>query len=134
MRRYRVDGRAPLCGCGAMLALAVVGCSGSGQELAPVSGRITLDGKPLAGARIRFQPDRTGGSPSYGAADSSGNYELGFKRGQKGAMIGSHVVSITAGEGVRPLPQRYNLQSELRAEVRPDVQNQFDFKLNSQSN
>jgi hypothetical protein len=115
-----------------------LGCNRSGSELAPVTGRVTLDGKPLAGARLRFQPEATGGSPSYGTADKDGRYELGYKRGMAGALLGWHVVRIeagsTEGEGganaPRALPARYNEQTELRREVKAG-ENQIDFELES---
>ena len=50
------------------------------ERLVPVSGSITLDGKPLAGAVIMFWPDSTKGnqttSQPYAEADSQGRYQL----------------------------------------------------------
>jgi hypothetical protein len=120
-----------------LVATLLSGCSGSGPEVAPVSGRVTLDGAPLAGARIRFQPEASGGSPSYGTADQDGNYVLGYKRGQPGALIGWHVIRIERGghgesdDKSRPkaLPARYNTASELREEVKAGEDNVIDFAL-----
>ena len=116
-----------------LTTLLLCGCGGEGAEVAPVTGRITLDGRPLAGARIRFQPERSG-SPSYGTANAQGRYELGYKRGQPGALIGWHAVQIERGgqdPKLRELPARYNVQSELRREVKGDGENAFDFELTS---
>jgi len=80
-----------------------------------------------------FQPEATG-SPSYGATDQNGSYELGYKRGVNGAMIGRHIVSIqldSAASGPKSLPPRYNTQSELRREVKSGEDNVFDFDLKS---
>jgi hypothetical protein len=123
----------------ALLAALLSGCGGSGPEVAPVSGRVTLDGAPLAGARIKFQPEASGGSPSYGAADQEGNYVLGYKRGQPGALIGWHTVQIERGAGgdpgnkskLPPLPARYNSASELREEVKAGEDNVIEFDLTS---
>ena len=112
----------------------LVGCGRSGPELAPVSGRVTLDGQPLSGARLMFQPEATG-SPSYGATDRDGLYELGYKRGVNGAMIGWHIVRIqldSEASGPKSLLSRYNSQSELRREVKPGENNVFDFQLTSE--
>ena len=68
---------------GMLTALLIVGCGKSGSELAPVSGRVTLDGQPIVGARLRFQPEASGGSPSYGSTDQDGRFVLGYKRGQE---------------------------------------------------
>lgn len=122
-------------------ALLLAGCAKSGPELAPVGGRVTLDGQPMLAARLVFQPEANG-SPSYGSTDRDGRYELGYKRGQKGAKIGWHTVRITsdlpraAGGKISPsqvLPARYNEQSELRREVKSDDENRFDFKLTSEA-
>jgi hypothetical protein len=129
--------------CALVLAIGLTGCGkSSGPELAPVSGRVTLDGQPMYGARLRFQPEAGGGSPSSGTTDQDGQYELSYKRGQKGAQIGWHKVRIDSaaelpgpnGKPVRPptLPPRYNVQSELRKEVKSDEENEFNFELTSQ--
>jgi hypothetical protein len=120
-----------------LLAALLSGCSGSGADVAPVSGRVTLDGAPLAGARIRFQPEASGGSPSYGSADSEGHYVLGYKRDQPGAIIGWHTIRIEPGAADDPenkskpraLPARYNTASELREEVKAGEDNVIDFEL-----
>ena len=128
--------------CTAVVAILLVGCSNSGADLSAVSGRVTLDGEPLAGARLRFQPEAADGSPSYGSTDQEGRYQLSFKRGQKGALIGWHTVRIEAGAAPtgaedkatsRPkrLPARYSDSSELREEVKADEDNEIDFALTS---
>ena len=123
---------------GLMLLTALLsGCGGSSVEVAPVSGRVTLDGAPLAGARIRFQPEASGGSPSYGASDSDGNYVLGYNRDQQGALIGWHTVSVVRGgnndsnSNLKPqaLPTRYNTASELRKEVKRGEDNVVHLEL-----
>lgn len=111
--------------------LLLAGCAKSGPELAPVSGRITLNGGPLENADVLFQPDDSK-SPSYGRTDKDGRYELGYKRGVLGGMVGQHTVRITvSAELVRNPPRllpRFNTQSDLRREVKPG-QNSFDFEV-----
>ena len=51
------------------LFLATAGCGRGGPELGRVTGTVTLDGTPLAGARIEFQPQAQDTSPSYGTTD-----------------------------------------------------------------
>jgi hypothetical protein len=119
-----------------LLILLLTGCGASGPELALVSGRVMFDGKPLPAARLSFQPESSG-SPSYGTTDRNGAYELGYKRGVKGAMLGWHRVQIKldsgdlAPNGDKTLPARYNTQSELRREV-VSGENVFDFELTSE--
>jgi hypothetical protein len=90
-----------LLGClGAIFAL------GCGADVVPVSGRVTLDGKPLAGARVTFQPRAEGaasGEPatgSVGQTDEDGHYTLRLiKPDQPGAAVGEHTVTISAAAG-----------------------------------
>ena len=121
----------------AFVASILTGCGDSGPEVAPVSGRVTLDGVPLAGARIRFQPEASGGSPSYGTADQDGNYTLGYKRDHPGALAGWHTIRIERGSNdeagnktkEQALPARYNSASELREEVKAAEDNLINFEL-----
>ena len=123
----------------AILALVVVGCSGGGPDLGKVTGNVTLDGKPLQGAIVQFEPK--GGRPSSGTTDSEGNYELNYTFQEKGALLGKHTVRIypqtedEEGNQLPPdaivkIPATYNEQSELTAEVEPGS-NTCDFELHS---
>lgn len=79
----------------AMLALLGSGCGrGNLPELGSVSGRITLDGKPVEGVHIEFIP-LIEGRPSAAASDSSGHYVLSYKGSVKGARVGEHKVIMT---------------------------------------
>lgn len=74
----------------------IIGCGGGekGPELAPVSGVVTLDGKPVANASILFNPT-AGGQPATGMTDASGKYTLRTKKPGDGAIVGAHGVGIT---------------------------------------
>jgi hypothetical protein len=120
-----------------LLMLAVAnGCGKSGPQVAPVRGRITLDGRPLANADVTFQPDDSRRA-SIGRTDADGRYELAYKRGQSGAIVGRHTVRIAvSSELVRnppPIPARYNTQSELHPEVEPG-DNEFNFDVTTEEN
>lgn len=87
------------------LPIALAGC-GSGETLVPVSGRITLNGKPLAGVHVSFQPRSrvpvaaSAGSASFGVTDSDGRYTLRtVTTDQPGAVPGQHEVRLST-----PLP------------------------------
>ncbi len=130
-----------------------VGCGGRGDqpELGQVTGTITLDGKPLSGIAVVFQPDS--GRPARGMTDGEGKYELTYIRQTKGTKVGPNRVEIapsedgeaeevdSAGEETKPvqkrprsgkptIPPRYNVRSELKADVKAG-KNTFDFKLES---
>lgn len=117
--------------CFTLLTISFVGCGKSGADIAPVAGRITLDGKPLENADIVFQPDGSK-PPSSGRTNADGRYELAYKRGVMGGAIGSNTVRITISsevvENPPSIPARYNSASELTKEVKSG-QNEFNFDL-----
>lgn len=145
--------------CGALLFVVGIlmffqmGCGGPSDqpELGQVTGTVTLDGKPLSGVAVVFQPES--GRPARGMTDAEGRYELTYIRETKGAKVGPNRVEIAPsedGEGeevadsgeettsapARPksgkptIPARYNVRSELTVDVKPG-ENTFDFKLES---
>src|SRR5437667_12114172 len=82
----------------------VSGC-GNSPPLGTVSGRVTLDGQPLAETTVEFQP--ASGSPSYGVTDADGRYTLAWNADQQGALVGRHTVRITSfNEGKRQISER----------------------------
>lgn len=113
-------------------AAALAGCRSSNRpELAHVGGRVTLDGQPLAGAMVGFQPQK--GHASRAMTNADGRYELIYLRDIKGAVISSHKVTIVTADEMHPkerLPARYNRQTNLTAEVKAGT-NTFDFALQS---
>jgi hypothetical protein len=112
----------------------IAGCGKSGPQIAPVHGRVTLYGQPLVNADVRFQPDEPV-RPSIGRTDSDGHYELMFKRGQPGAIVGQHTVGISVSPEVVPHPPiiaaRFSTQSELHREVNSG-DNEFDFDVTTE--
>jgi hypothetical protein len=117
---------------GALLA-GGLGC-GSSENYAPVSGRVTVNGAPLANADVSFQPMGDADHPnpgraSYGKTDAGGSFTLRVVGlDEKAAAVGKHRVVIWLYRGERSveesastiqnvLPERYNLQSELTFEV-----------------
>jgi hypothetical protein len=129
MTKFKID-ILPIC---FVLLLSFAGCGKTGADVAPVTGRITLDGKPLEKADIVFQPDGSK-PPSSGRTDADGRYQLVYKRGVMGGMVGSNTVRITISSDVVPnppnIPARYNAESELTKEVKTG-QNEFNFDLTS---
>jgi hypothetical protein len=112
------------------MALAA-GCnSDTRPELGLVRGKITLDGKPLAGAGIAFRPE-SGARESRSITDDQGRYELNYIREIQGAAIGWHAVRIIPG-GRTPISvqEKYNLRSKLRRQVVAG-DNEINFELTS---
>lgn len=89
----------------ARLSLAFVvllaGCGGD-DRFATVGGKLTIDGKPIKGLEIIFEPQFSGGAPSIGFSDEGGHYTAMFTADRAGIMIGEHIVRISGvqyGEG-----------------------------------
>lgn len=143
-------GRVLVLGLGIALLVAA-GCE-SKVKYAPVSGRVTLDGKPLAGAYVYFQPvapegSNTAAAPgSAGHTDTNGEYTLKGTDGQDGAWVGKHKVMIEAhtadpesdlrpGRGGPPqknkVPPKYNRDSNEFFDVPADGTNGANFDLKS---
>lgn len=124
------------------LGFILAGCFSKSEklpELTPVTGKVTLDGKPLEGAQISFQPDE--GRSSNGVTDKEGHYEIYLKAGVRGAVMGKHKVKISVEENMNLpkgekqifIPAKYNSQSILKAtlsEKEPAICN-FDLKSSS---
>lgn len=120
---------------GLLLLLGLgLGCNRSTRPpLGLVHGKVTLDGKPLAGAAIAFLPEGPG-RESTAFTDSDGNYTLNYIRDIQGAAVGWHRVRISTGDprsGTPELvPKRFHANTELRKEV-VDGDNEINFDLPS---
>jgi hypothetical protein len=143
--------------CGSVITLALVGATAAGcgdsksYSVAPVSGIVTLDGKPLPQAEITFLPvggadNPTPGPGSAGKADADGRYELETINQESGAVVGMHKVQIRtprqqppgnndSGSAAPPhkeiIPARYNDETTLTFEVPEDGTTEANFPLES---
>jgi hypothetical protein len=130
------------------LALLSAGCGGVSYKTAPVSGRVTLDGRPLPNATVEFIPEVGAGEKapppsSVGVTDGGGRYSLVLAdvRKSDGAVVGKHRVLITLGPQAaandarptfhRQLPEKYNRKSTLACEVPAGGRQDANFDLKS---
>lgn len=125
----------PLACLGLMLT---VGCRRR-PDLVPVSGRVTLDGKPLEFGGVMFQPDA--GPSALAAIGPDGRFTLRYRGRADGAVVGRNRVVVTAYEseqpGYRPppdaepsagrclVPEKYTSVSttDIVVDVRPGIGN-----------
>jgi hypothetical protein len=128
------------------VALAVAGCAGGqsdGLPREPVSGNVTLDGAPMPTGSITFVPIGFEGPP-VGAEIKDGAYSIPR---QDGPIPGPHTVGVYASkptgrkypdpddptvmidEMFEIIPPKYNLKSELKAEIKKGESNSFDYTL-----
>jgi hypothetical protein len=133
-----------LSGC-LLLAPAVIGCGRAQPKLAPVSGRVTVQGKPLANVNVTFQPTAKAGSGaeagmgSSGTTDGSGRFQMKTFDNKPGAVIGTQVVGLAvknaqardsdvwgAAKTASPLPPRAS-DGSLKFEVPPGGTDKANF-------
>ncbi len=133
--------------CLSALAGTFAGCGKSAFPTAPVSGRLTLNGKPVAGVHVSFQPVAASpsaaraGEGSVGVTDEEGRYELRLIDSDRpGAVVARHVVRLVAKElrensagdagspAANPLPPS-SLDGSLSFEVPPGGTDQANFDL-----
>ncbi len=119
-----------------VLLVLVGGCTTSSDglpDLAPVTGKVTMGGKPLSGVSVQFES--TNGQVASGTTDANGQYELIFSGDAKGAEIGENTVRITTVldhptpvDYKDPIPAKYNVSSDLKVTVKTG-DNTHDFAL-----
>lgn len=82
-----------------LTAVVIIGCTGKDPNepvMVPVSGTVSLDGKPLSGADVSFVPTgQTLGQGAVGRTDKDGSFTLHGRRGGEGAATGSYKVVIS---------------------------------------
>jgi hypothetical protein len=87
--------------CCLTVGLLVAGCGPSSPgSIAPVSGKLTLDGKPLPGVEIVFSPLEVEGASNPGpwsaaTTDAEGNYTMKTRYKENGAVIGLNHVTMS---------------------------------------
>jgi hypothetical protein len=115
------------------LILVAGGCGGSDRPpLGRCSGTVTIDGAPLSGVIVIFQPEE--GRAAVATTDSEGRYEVMYVGGVKGSKVGPTNVMFaapTGGSPSHPIPPKYQGKTDLNIEVM-DGSNVFDFDLKSE--
>jgi hypothetical protein len=92
--------------------LTLAGCGPSRPETVPVSGRVTLDGRPVEGATVMFSPEAEG-RPATGTTDAEGNFTLKTFEPGDGALLGKHRVTVTKVESSGVQADRDGLSGEI---------------------
>ena len=132
-----------------VLAFVVAGCGlmGEGEDETheAVSGTVTLDGKPLDGAMIVFDAVHPADPLEMSAGQiEDGRFSIPKSRGP---ALGLHKVRISliaagqANPNAAPgepskvaretLPEKYNTETVLTAEIRADQPNELEFSLDA---
>jgi hypothetical protein len=117
-------------GLACVLLTSVAGCGPSGPPLQPVSGTLTIDGKPATNVQISFMPTDPSRPVASGNCDAAGRYELtSGAADRKGAVAGAYKVVLSqleslsaeeeaaryaSGSGGPPRPPKPPFPSEYR--------------------
>ena len=130
-----------------LLLASVAACAG-GPVRGPVSGRVTINDKPVAAATVFFESAEAGVGMNA-ALDSDGRYEVKSHQGV-GLPVGTYKVAILPGgimtadelgpkateaKAARPkpstiIPEKYHKTATSGITVEVKAQNEpFDFKL-----
>jgi hypothetical protein len=134
MCRKRNHSRLVFWGLVTWACLTAEGCGDAGPKTYPVSGTVSLDGRPLEEGDIYFYPLDPNISADAGKI-KAGQFAFRTKAGKKRVEIrASRVVpgkQTPMGGPVRTefLPPRYNTQTSLTAEVLAKDENRFEFPL-----
>jgi hypothetical protein len=79
---------------------ALPGCGTKGPELAPVKGKVTLDGRPMTHGHVGTIPPV--GRGAHGDIQSDGTFELHTYAKGDGARVGAHKVGVAAYDASAP--------------------------------
>lgn len=126
-----------------MLLGVVVGCSDK-EPLAPVTGQVFYNDKPLKFGAVMLQPPS--GAPSTAVIQPDGSFELETPGNGVGSRIGVNKVRVTCFESQRPdvsgkssgeqslgkslIPRRYNSYANgLTVEVKPSSNEPLEIRL-----
>ena len=123
-----------------LLMLAAFGCGPGEPTPVPVHGTVSLDGTPLADGQISFI---TPGQVPEVIEIKNGVYNGKAKWGKRRIEIGAYralqippevpksMYPLMEGGKENYVPEKYNVQSDLSAEVKAKGSNEFNFELYS---
>jgi hypothetical protein len=131
---------------GALVVVLTAGCNGGPQppRRGPISGKVTLDGKPVTQANIRFVALEAGGVNAaaavkdgvYEVADgegpAKGKYRVEFSvPGPKRRVPNADIPGAWLEEATEILPPRYHRDSKFLLDYDPDNVKPYDVELKS---
>lgn len=107
------------------LLLTAAGCGRSLPPVAPVSGRVTVAGKPVTTGAVWFYPSASG-RPAIGQISPDGRYTLATFAAGDGALLGEHRVVIEAREIERTSAAPPKAAAELPADLPEEVRREME--------
>jgi hypothetical protein len=108
----------------AVACLLVLSGCGQRPALVPVSGRVTLDGKPLKFGSVMIQP--AAGPAARGTIQADGSFTVGTFKPGDGAIVGPATVRVACYEQQRPGAPAPQGELALGKSLIPEKYTQFE--------
>lgn len=114
--------------------LFLTGCNKPKIPTGEVTGKITINGKPVSGLYVSFVPQEKV-RPAMGKTDAEGNYKAQFLAKQSGVPLGPCVAqfSLYHGDGTRNyLPAKFNEEAAKIPELNLNITEEglvFDYDI-----
>lgn len=88
----------------------IAGCGDGRPSVVPVAGTLTLNGVPVSGAQIGFEPENISGynRPSMAMTDSEGKFKVGTFGQDDGMPKGKYKVSVFKKDIIGEVPESFN--------------------------
>lgn len=118
-----------------LLLVSSIGCGDGRPGRVPVSGKITIDGKPVPFGAVQFKPVG-GGRTAGGPLNAQGEYSVSMYELNDGLPPGSYMVSVKSDQTVSDsavrwlVPKRFSKPktSGLTADIQDEVES-LDYDL-----
>jgi hypothetical protein len=95
------------------VALWCVGCGGeTGPTMAPVTGKVTLDGEVVPAGSVVFYPENTEMPVSSALIQPDGTFELAAGESGTGAVLGNHRVTV-----IPPDPISFGTAKQVKVDI-----------------
>jgi len=106
------------------VGIVLTGCSNSDRPPTyPVTGTVTSQGQPVAGAAITFVPTGTDGEAASAITDSEGKYSLTTWEAGDGARSGQYRVKVSKQQQVTVDPSKMVKNLSIEEEQKIYVEN-----------
>lgn len=117
-----------------VLTLTCGGCGSGDFPVAPVSGVILCNGKPVPGALVFFEPQQQGdnalvGKTGLGVVDDQGKFSVRTYGDDDGAVVGKHNIKVERGSGPGCNCAMNADKTVTEVEVTSDGENNFTIEL-----
>lgn len=86
----------------AVLTLTLIGCGSGDFPVAPVTGVVMCNGKPVPQALVFFEPQEKGddalvGATGLGVGNADGTFSVRTYGDNDGAVVGKHYIKVESG-------------------------------------